>query len=141
MMAHEYPLLSVSPAKEDHANLRKLLTGSPWLIRESHSLRSALMVLEEHRIPVLICERDLRPGTWRDLLELAAQSPNPPSVIVACRQADEELWAQTLSAGAYDLLAKPFDPAELQRTLREARQHWQDLFETEHASKVMAVGA
>ena len=138
-MTHEYPILSVSPAQEDHANLRELLKGSPWLIRESHSLQSAALILEEHRIPVLISERDLRPGTGRDLLNQTAGLPNPPCVIVACRQADEELWAQALSAGAYDVLAKPFDTAELKRTLGDAWQHWQHLVDS--APAVMTAGA
>jgi FixJ family two-component response regulator len=99
------------------------------------------MVLEEHRIPLLICERDLRPGTWRELLALVSRFPNPPYMIVACRQADEELWMQVLRAGAYDLLAKPFNSVELKRTLGNACKCWRDRFEVESKAEVMAAGA
>ena len=140
-MVHLYPVLSVSPVKEDHATLRELLEDSPWQIRESHSLRSAVMFLEEHRIPLLICERDLHPGSWEELLGQVGDFPNPPCVIVVSRQADEDLWMKALSAGAYDVLAKPFSSSELRRTLCDAWQHWHDTFEPEGAPKAMAAGA
>lgn len=138
-MTYVCPVLSVSPLKEDHRALRQLLSDAPWLIRESHSIRSALMVLEECRIPVLVCDRDLPPGTWKDLLEQLAVLSSPPCVIVSCRQADDDLWTQALTAGAYDVLAKPFNASELRRTLFEAAQHWQEQYE--HAPLTLAVGA
>jgi DNA-binding NtrC family response regulator len=127
--------------EEDHAILRELLEGSPWQIRESHSLRSAVMLLEEHRIPLLMCERDLHPGSWEELLGQVTDFPNPPCVIVVSRQADEDLWVKALSAGAYDVLAKPFNLSELRRTLSDAWQCWHDTFELETAPKVMGAGA
>jgi len=140
-MVHQCPVLSVSPVSEDHASLKELLRDSPWLLRESHSLRSALMVLEEQRIPLLICERDLRPGTWRDLIDQVAGFPCAPCTIVASRQADETLWVQALSAGAFDVLAKPFNRSELYRTLLDAWLQWENRYEYQPAPKVMTAGA
>src|SRR5690242_20509384 len=74
-------VLSVSPARKDHVTLRQLLEGHPWVVRESNSLRSALMVLEQYRIPVVLCEAELHPGSWRDLLAQVARTANTPSVI------------------------------------------------------------
>src|SRR5689334_7728431 len=100
-MTHVCPVLSVSPLKEDHRALRQLLTDAPWLIRESHSIRSAVMVLEECQIPVLVCDRDVPPGTWKDLLGQLAVLSSPPCVIVSSRQADDSLWSEALAAGAF----------------------------------------
>jgi len=94
------------------------------------------MVLEECRIPVLVCSRDLHPGTWKDLVQNMAVLPSPPHVIVSCQQADEDLWIEVLSAGAYDVLAKPFNPSELKRTLFEAAQQWHERYD--HAPLTMA---
>lgn len=140
-MVHLYSVLSVSPVKEDHATLRKLLHDSPWQIRESDSLRSTLLLLKEHLIPLLISERDLYPGNWKELLEQLANSPTPPCVIVASRQADEDLWTKALSAGAYDVLAKPFNASELRRTLSGAWRQWHERFEPEGAPKTMTACA
>jgi len=140
-MVHLYSVLSVSPVKEDHATLRKLLQGSQWQIRESDSLTSTLLLLEEHRIPLLISERDLHPGNWKELLEQLANFPTPPYVIIASRQADEDLWTNALNAGAYDVLAKPFNASELRRTLSDAWRQWHKTFEPEGAPKAMAACA
>jgi DNA-binding response OmpR family regulator len=43
--------------------------------------------------------------------------PNPPPVIVTSIHADDQLWVEALNLGAHDLLAKPFDKAEVVRVL------------------------
>jgi FixJ family two-component response regulator len=45
---------------------------------------------------------------------------------VTSRLADEHLWVEALNRGAYDLLAKPFDVAELKRVLNSAWFRWRD---------------
>jgi len=67
------------------------------------------------------------PGTWREMLAEAAQLLPPPFLIVTCRLADERLWAEALNVGAYDVLAKPFDAAEVIRVVSLAWLHWKDL--------------
>jgi hypothetical protein len=34
------------------------------------------------------------------------------------------MWAEVLNLGAYDVLAQPFDPAEVFRVLTAAWQNW-----------------
>ena len=122
------PLLSISPAEHDHTVLKQMLDSSRWRIRESGSLPSALKVLREDQIPLVVCERDLHPGTWRDVLERLAILPSPPYLIVTSQQADDDLWIKALNAGAYDVLAKPLAASELIRTLTLAWQHWSEEF-------------
>jgi len=144
VLMQSVPLLSVSPAESDHTALRELLTDTQWSLSEARSLGSALAILRQHQIPVIVCERELGPKTWKDLLERISFLHNPPSLVVASRQASDELWVEALSSGAYDLLAKPFNTRELQRTLFQAWQHWQVRFEPEsrlieaHASAATA---
>ncbi|MBZ5625764.1 MAG: hypothetical protein LAQ69_44800 [Acidobacteriia bacterium] len=58
--------------------------------------------------------------SWKDLLHEIQDLVNPPPLIVADRLADERLWAEVLNVGAYDLLIKPFDDAELLRVVSMA---------------------
>jgi DNA-binding response OmpR family regulator len=81
-------------------------------------------LLQQHEIAVVLCERDLPSGTWIDLLESLRSLPDPPSLIVASRLADERLWAEALNLGAWDVLAKPFDRREVFRSVKSAWQHW-----------------
>lgn len=119
-------VLSVGPAQDDHNVLERLLHGRKWKIHTRLSLSSAMALLQKALIPLVICEQDLLPGTWRDMLDHLTLLPEPPYLIVASRLADDHLWAEVLNIGAYNVLAKPFDGAELKRILSLAWWHWHD---------------
>ncbi|MCL5743408.1 MAG: hypothetical protein M1541_05695 [Acidobacteria bacterium] len=55
--------------------------------------------------------------------------PYPPFVIVSCRLADERLWGEAMGAGAWDVLEKPFNQAELVRVVSLAWLAWRDQFQ------------
>jgi FixJ family two-component response regulator len=60
---------------------------------------------------VVICERSLADGDWKDLLGKTAR------LIVTSHAADEALWAEVLNLGGYDVLAQPFDEQEVRRVV------------------------
>jgi DNA-binding NtrC family response regulator len=117
-------VLSVSPILGDHEALDQLLHPSRWTIYRAQTIQSAVAILKQKRPPLLLCERDLGAGTWKEILEEVKPLVDPPLLIVASRLADEHLWAEALNLGAYDVLAKPFDAMELTRTLTSAWMHW-----------------
>jgi DNA-binding response OmpR family regulator len=118
-------LLSVSPIQHDHDTLASLLGSDQWRVHNVLSLRSASVFLRAHIVPSVICENDLSPGSWTQLLDEIRPLPIPPLLIVTSRVADDYLWAEALNLGAYDVLAKPFDLREVTRTLSSAWLHWQ----------------
>jgi CheY-like chemotaxis protein len=126
------PVLCVDPVQEDHATLQKIFESSPWSIcpdsswtlRACSTLTDAWRALRSHHFALVLCECDLKPGTWRELLDLLARLPDPPFLIVTSRVADERLWAEALNLGAYDVLAKPFDHTEVMRAVSMACTHW-----------------
>lgn len=120
------PVLSVSPAASDHTDLEALLRLPQWKVHQAASLPSALAQLRYLRpTPLVVCERDLFHAAWQDLLMQTRLLPEPPVFIVTSRLADDHLWAEALNLGAYDVLAKPFEPVELTRSLTSAWQHSQ----------------
>ena len=127
-------VLSVSPIEDDHVSLERsagqsgkaMHTDSRWAVQRSSTLDSALLHLRESRIPVVVCERDLSPGTWLDILEEVLLMPYSPCLIVTSRLADNRLWAEALNLGAWDVMAKPFEHAEVIRILSAAWRHWND---------------
>jgi DNA-binding NtrC family response regulator len=127
-------VLSVFPKQEDHAALRTILRssdwplcpGSKWALKTSKTVDEALPILRDGAIPVVLCERDLHPDTWKDMVDALAQLPDPPYLIVTSRQADERLWVEALNLGAYDVLQTPFNAVEVTRALGTAWLRWAD---------------
>ena len=132
-------VLSVSPYADDQDALAEILQPSKWPLYRAATLRAAVQLTSRHQISVVVCERDLPPYSWKDVLGGVTASPKPPLVIVTSRHADDRLWAEALNLGAYDVLAKPFDPAEVRRALGFAVLHWR--FDREVQPLVMAAGA
>jgi DNA-binding response OmpR family regulator len=117
-------VLLVSPFVDDQEALRQFLRPPKWSIYRAPALKSAMAVMELERPPLVLCERDLGQNTWKDVFAQTMLMLHSPLTIVTSRLADEHLWAEALNLGAYDVLAKPFDAAEVTRTLSLAWVHW-----------------
>lgn len=133
------PILCVEPNEEDRGSLVDIFNSGPWslcpdvrwTLITAFSLRSARHILARSSMALVLCEHDLAPGTWRELLEQVSALPHPPYLIVTSRLADERLWAEALNLGAYDVLAKPFDRTEVTRVVSMAWFHWRDRHQPE----------
>ena len=112
--------LLISPVEQDHEILGDLFAEQGWTLFSAYTCGSALTVLREEVVPIVITERDLPVGDWRDVLEIMNLLPHRPLVIVTSLHADERLWAEAMNLGAYDVLAKPFDRTEIVRVLNSA---------------------
>jgi CheY-like chemotaxis protein len=113
-------VLSISPNLEDHAALRRVLEGLTCEISTAVNCRQAAAQLSREQISVVFCESLLEDGTWERVLDLIRMDSNPPFLIVASRQADEQLWAEVLNLGGYDVVAKPLSPREVRHILTAA---------------------
>jgi DNA-binding NtrC family response regulator len=128
-------VLSVSPAEKDHSSLRDIIGDGNGGLLKASDIIAAFALLQQHDVAVVVCERDLLPGTYIDLLEQIKAMPNPPLLIVASRLADERLWAEALNLGAWDVLATPLDRNELIRSIASAWRHWHHRRELLNASR------
>ncbi len=106
-------VLTISSFDDDHITLRRMLHGLTRIALQARSCRQALEYLSAEDVSVLICERNLLDGNWKDILSAVVTKNPPPALIVACRHADEHLWAEVLNLGAYDVLTKPFNAKEV----------------------------
>jgi DNA-binding response OmpR family regulator len=116
--------LLVSPFAEDHQLLSQIFLDKGWPLRLAYTLGSALAVLRERPIPVVIAERALPCGDWKDLFAALQLLPHRPLLVVTSQLADEELWAEVLNLGGHDVLAKPFQAAEVLWVLEGAWRIW-----------------
>lgn len=112
--------LAVSPYEPDHLVLERLFAHSNWSLTLARDLSSAKQSIERGHVSVILCEQCLPDGTWCDLLRHVSMLENPPKLVVTSRLADAKLWGEVLNLGGFDVLEKPFIPAEVYRVVAEA---------------------
>lgn len=132
-------ILSISRDEQDHSSLQTIF--SQWEVLRATDLSAARGVLRHKNISVVVCDCDSTLEDWTEILDHVREMSVPPSVVITSRLADDRLWSQALHLGAWDVLAKPFNTAEVVRTLRYAWEHWRNQHRVRPAAKAMsAVG-
>ena len=116
--------LAISPFAEDLSFLERKFEDAGWKLYTAHTYREALIRLAHEWTPIVICERQLPDGSWKDVLSQLAPMMDRPRLIVVARDADERLWGEVLNMGAFDLLATPFREEELVYTIGAAWLDW-----------------
>lgn len=112
--------LLISPLPENHAALGQIFERSNWILHIVDTCDAALTYLRQNHDTVVICERNLHHGDWRFILQELDVLPVRPNLIVTTRLADDDLWAEVLNVGGYDVLAQPFEPQEVYRIVFQA---------------------
>jgi len=111
---------------DDDESLREslalVLGAEGWEVSVAADAAQALARFDEANPDLVLC--DLRmPG--RDglslLPELSRRRPDAP-VILMSAYGTEELALEAMRRGAYDYLAKPFQPAEVELAIRKAHE-------------------
>ncbi len=108
-------VLLASSLEEDHRSLEAILSHSNWTLYHAYNCVEAVVLLHQFRIPVIICESGLPAEGWKMLLPVVESLPASPRLIVSSRLADDDLWAEVLNLGAYDVLPVPFQASEVFR--------------------------
>ena len=117
--------LVVSPCRGDLLSLRGILPSN-WTLYVASDAAEAKQILRQTSFPVILCERELPDGNWKDLLVAVAGIQSPPLLIVTSRLADEYLWAEVLNLGGYDVLSKPFNSIEFIQVTSMAWRRWRE---------------
>ncbi len=126
-------VLEVSSDESDHSALAEIFSHSNWKLHVSRSCAEAVSFLAKKPIPVVVCERELPDGTWKDIQDRLGRAANPPALIVSCRLADDRLWAEVLERGGFNVLSKPFRKSEVFRDVSLAWLDWKSRVERMHA--------
>ena len=120
---HRTPLIVISRFDEGLISLLEVLKHTRWAVYWFGTCSMALNKLRANSAPVVLCDLNTLEGCWRDMLAAVSGLPEKPRMIVTARHA-EEIWAEALNLGAYDVLEKPFDADEVIRTIGLAYRSW-----------------
>jgi DNA-binding NtrC family response regulator len=113
-------ILCISAFPEDHDSLRLILADPVWRISSASCCQQAIQRLCRDRVEVILCDARLPDATWRDILSQIADLTNPPALVVAGWEANEDLRAQVRALGGYDVLAKPFVAEQVKHVMSAA---------------------
>jgi DNA-binding NtrC family response regulator len=135
-------VLIVSSFEEDHIRFSRILGDCHCAAHAARTCQQGLTILRERTVSIVICERDLPDGTWKDILQELNRMYDRPSLIVTSRLADDYLWVEVLNLGGYDVLAKPLDHEEVARAIDSALDHWsQQQYRRKRVMKANNVGS
>ena len=101
-------------------------------------------VLGSQKIDVVLCDRRLVDGTYREALEIIHSLKLDIPLVVTSRLADWDEYLEALRAGAFELIASPCDAGELARVIRQAAEEHQravGIGGPDRASAAYVVGA
>jgi DNA-binding response OmpR family regulator len=134
--------LGVSPIRDDHRALKTIFARSRWKWDGVPSIEKARSWMARRGPPsIVICERDLPDGSWKQLFQETQVLLRPPKFIVSSRLADEYLWVEVLNLGGHNVLSTPFDAREVSFVVRYAAESWQQQPEsTSEHPKVAGAG-
>lgn len=122
----------------DHAAYRRLESifgHSKWKLQRVGRPEEVSPFLEECPTPVIITDD----CSWRDVVaSVACLGTTGPRVIVASRLADDPLWQEVLERGGYNVIRKPFEPAEVYWVVSNAWRDWRSA--RERTSRAFAAG-
>ena len=131
-------VLALLPDGGDQVSLNEIFRYFNWNLRFAVTIAEAKFLSEAPVVGVVICDTRLPDGRWQEMLSHLQHRPVEPPLIVASRLADERLWAEVLQLGGSDVLALPFAPQEVRRSVSIAWRHWCDkLRSARPAAKVM----
>jgi DNA-binding response OmpR family regulator len=116
--------LMVGEYDSDRVLVHDLFRKLGWRLFEARDRRRALDYLDRHPVQVVLAESGTPRWSWKRVLSDLRRLAHPPQLIVTSRTADDSLWAAVLNMGGYDVLARPFEPDEVERVVASARRHY-----------------
>lgn len=123
-------VIFLSTDEPENAALQRILSESAMLTPVK-ALTGLFSVLEQDDYDAVFCGWSFHEGNWNAVLEEVQQRCPEVPVIIFCRKGGEEEWVEALEAGAFDLLAPPYQTSTVIPVLehavasREARR-WHD---------------
>jgi DNA-binding NtrC family response regulator len=103
-----------------------------WKLVVAETSASAIARQEKEPLPIILYERELTEGGWRQAVFLFSRLSPRPCVILLSRSSDKNLWDELVRCGGFDLLRNPVDRDAVLRTVRAGWSIWQNQHHSRH---------
>jgi DNA-binding NtrC family response regulator len=84
------------------------------------TLRECHEILAKGRVGLIFCEPHVTDGTYQDLMAAYRLTDRKPRVVVTSRGADWEEFKEAMRCGAFDVIAAPCRPTDVEWMLIQA---------------------
>jgi DNA-binding NtrC family response regulator len=107
--------------------LKDIINREGWKMSCSSTVRECREVLANENIDLVLSDRRLADGTYRDVLVIMRLLRPHIHMIVTSRLADWDEYLEALRDGAFDLIASPSRAADLVRAISQAQSENQKI--------------
>ena len=119
------PILVVSSESKNRRALADLLNREDWGTVCASTAGECQEILSSHNVALVLCDRRLTDGNYRDVLFITRLLSWNVRLIVTSRLADWCEYLEALQDGAFDLIAFPGQTAEIIRVISQALREYQ----------------
>lgn len=104
--------------------LSELAVRRGWQVTFVETYPEARNALDQAKVPVVLCDRDLLGMGWRKAVERLSAPPHRACVVLLSEAIDTNLWNEVVRGGGYEVLAKPLREDAVTRAIRLACSYW-----------------
>jgi DNA-binding NtrC family response regulator len=112
-------IIGVLPQDADSSLVREILQGQDLQLDVACSTEAALKRLASTAASVIVYDADTG-QPWRDAVRRFRAACPGVRVILLFHSADPRVWWDLLDFGAFDLIVRPFQPADFRAIIRSA---------------------
>jgi hypothetical protein len=116
-------IVSILLEDQDRSLLAKVSQANQWDVVFAKTCDEARLVSEQIKPQIILVDRDLAEGDWRQSLLACASSSGACTMLIS-RVADDYLWNEVVSNGGYDVLRKPLREQDVLRAVKFAWSYW-----------------
>jgi DNA-binding NtrC family response regulator len=119
-------ILVASPELESRRALTATLNQEGWDTVCASRVTECRDIVAAQSISLVLCDRCLADGTYRDLLAAVRSLNHKVRVIVMSRVADWDEYLEVLQHGGFELIASPCRPTDVMWAIIQARREEHD---------------
>jgi DNA-binding NtrC family response regulator len=119
------PVLLASERDDDYQRLQAILQDTKWSVVRALSWGEVSSFCGRVASPVVLVDRHFQGSDWRFTFASLLNTTANCCLILVSDVSDPYLWNELVQHGGFDVLARPFDQAEVRRTLAFAQKHFE----------------
>ena len=119
------PVLLASERNDDYQTLHALLQDTKWSVARALSWGEVSSFCGRVASPVVLVDRHFQGSDWRFTLSSLLNTTANCCSILLSDVSDPYLWNELVQHGGFDVLTRPFEQAEVHRTLAFAQKHFE----------------